>query len=104
MLGQVETRGRKNTHSENKKSESKESDQLSDLESFSKTPFILLKEAFSLRTDDKALARAQAMGAWAMVHGLSALIIEGHNEIPEGLSLRQFLAAAALQTQTLSEN
>ena len=104
MLGQVETRGRKNTHSENKKSESKESDQLSDLESFSKTPFILLKEAFSLRTDDKALARAQAMGAWAMVHGLSALIIEGHIEIPEGLSLRQFLAAAALQTQTLSEN
>jgi len=103
MLGQVETSGRKKTQSSYKKSTSNSTPPMSDLESFSKTPFILLKEAFAMRTSDKALARAQAMGAWSMVHGMSALIIEGHIEVPEGVSLKQFLAAAAFQTEKLTQ-
>lgn len=107
MLGQVETSGRKkkstNTH-KNSTTSTTSAMPLSDLENFSKTPFILLKEAFAMRTNDKALARAQAMGAWSMVHGMSALIIEGHIEVPEGVSLKQFLAAAAFQTEKISQH
>jgi AcrR family transcriptional regulator len=104
MLGQVETSGRKKTQSNSQKNTSKSTPPMSDLENFSKTPFILLKEAFAMRTSDKALARAQAMGAWSMVHGMSALIIEGHIEVPEGVSLKQFLAAAAFQTEKLTQH
>ena len=105
MLGQVETSGRKNSRANTKENtliSTPNKSPLSDLESFSKTPFILLREAFAMRTSDKALARAQAMGAWSMVHGMSALIIEGHIEVPEGVSLKQFLAAAAFQTEKLA--
>lgn len=103
MLGQVETSGRKHLQTEAKKNSEEKINPDSELESFSKTPFVLLKEAFALRTKDKALAKAQAMGAWSMVHGMSALMIEGHIEIPKGVSLKQFLAAAALQTEKLTQ-
>lgn len=105
MLGQVETSGRKNSRvttdtktKTNISTKTKSTAPPSDLESFSKTPFILLKEAFAMRTNNKALARSQAMGAWSMVHGMSALIIEGHIEVPEGVSLKQFLASAAFES------
>lgn len=73
----------------------------SELSYLSKTPFILLKEAFAMRTKDKNLARVQAIGAWSIVHGMSGLIIEGHIHIPEGTDLKQFLSAAALQSKLL---
>jgi len=88
MLGQVETTGRKN-----KKEVSDDAVSSSFLES-SKKPFILLREAFALRGDDKAKVKAQALGAWSMVHGMAALIIEGHIQVPEGTSFKRFLAAA----------
>ena len=97
MLGQVETSGRKNINTNNTNVPPL-STQQSDLENYSKTPFILLKEAFSMLTEDKALAKAQAIGAWSMVHGMSALIIEGHIDVPEEVSLKEFLAAAAFHT------
>jgi hypothetical protein len=34
----------------------------------------------------------RALGAWALVHGIAALILEGHIEIDEGMSTKQFLA------------
>ncbi|MGK0249719.1 MAG: hypothetical protein ACI910_002475, partial [Oleispira sp.] len=32
--------------------------------------------------------------AWSMVHGMAALIIEGHIQVPKGTSFKHFLAAA----------
>lgn len=97
MLGQVETRGRKN------KKESLEHDEsLSETNPLvtnpfigsSQKPFILLHEAFALRGDSEERVKAQALGAWSMVHGMAALIIEGHIQVPPGTSFKQFLAAA----------
>lgn len=89
MLGQVETTGRKN----------KKEDNLKDIPSSSfiassKKPFVLLREAFALRGDNDERVKAQALGAWSMVHGMAALIIEGHIQIPEGISFKRFLASA----------
>lgn len=125
MLGQVETHGRKSptdagsmsftgamptaslfdadkpTSTEKQGATGKPKVASSELSYLSKTPFILLKEAFAMRTKDKNLARVQAIGAWSIVHGMSGLIIEGHIHIPEGTDLKQFLSAAALQSKRL---
>lgn len=58
-------------------------------------PFDLLRDAFAMRVNDPHLARMQALGAWSMVHGLSALLTEGSMQVPEGHTLKQFLAAAS---------
>jgi AcrR family transcriptional regulator len=58
-------------------------------------PFDLLLDAFATKVDDPLIAKAQALGAWSMVHGLSALLTEGRIQIPKGFSLKQFLAAAS---------
>ena len=93
MLGQVETTGRKN-----KKETIVETDNSSAMNSpfieSSKKPFILLREAFALRGDNDEKVKAQALGAWSMVHGMAALIIEGHIQVPEGTSFKHFLASA----------
>jgi AcrR family transcriptional regulator len=88
MLGQVETSGRK-------KKASSEFDISDSFTLNSKRPFVLLREAFALAggSDDKTKARA--LGAWSMVHGMAALMIEGHIRVPEGTSLEQFLLAAS---------
>lgn len=97
MLGQVETTGRKG-----KKVGAIIDDNTSSnihamatpfIES-SKKPFVLLQEAFALRGDSAEKVKAQALGAWSMVHGMAALMIEGHIKIPEGTSFKHFLAAA----------
>ncbi|MFT7457010.1 MAG: AcrR family transcriptional regulator [Marinobacter maritimus] len=97
MLGQVETTGRKTkTEGIDVSADiagSKESVSSPFIES-SKKPFILLREAFALRGDDDDKVKAQALGAWSMVHGMAALIIEGHIQIPKGTSFKHFLAAA----------
>ncbi|WP_394130122.1 TetR/AcrR family transcriptional regulator [Shewanella maritima] len=84
MLGQVDTSGRKaiaqqpvaKTEANNR-------------------PFQLLRHAFALQSNDEQQIKAQAIGAWAMVHGLAALITEQRIQVPAGLSLKQFLAAAS---------
>jgi AcrR family transcriptional regulator len=97
MLGQVETTGRKTkTEGIDVSADiagSKESVSSPFIES-SKKPFILLREAFALRGDDDDKVKVQALGAWSMVHGMAALIIEGHIQIPKGVSFKHFLAAA----------
>ncbi len=93
MLGQVETTGRKSKKNEAVVAESTDVINSPFMES-SKKPFILLREAFALRGDSDERVKAQALGAWSMVHGMAALIIEGHIQVPEGTSFKRFLAAA----------
>ncbi|MFQ3171788.1 MAG: AcrR family transcriptional regulator [Oleispira sp.] len=95
MLGQVETTGRKSKKNDIEANVNVDKDPANRLfiES-SKKPFILLCEAFALRDDDDEKVKAQALGAWSMVHGMAALIIEGHIQVPEGTHFKHFLAAA----------
>ncbi len=95
MLGQFETTGRKTKKDEVSADIAGSNDSVSSpfIES-SKKPFILLREAFALRGDNDDKVKAQALGAWSMVHGMAALIIEGHIQVPKGTSFKHFLAAA----------
>lgn len=95
MLGQVDSQGRRNRKdTSNQPLEPKLS---IEQDASSEGPYALLKNAFARVYDDEIMIKAQAIGAWSIVHGMAALIIEGHIEIPEGTSLKQFLAKAALR-------
>ena len=98
MLGQVETTGRKNKKEESDKQINEEKISADENNNpfigRSKKPFILLYEAFALRGDSDEKVKAQALGAWSMVHGMAALIIEGHIQVPKDTSFKHFLAAA----------
>lgn len=105
MLGQVETTGRKSKKTLSNAVTGSTLVPLVENSPFSgssQKPFILLQEAFALeqcedspsceKMDDSI--KAKALGAWSMVHGMAALIIEGHIQVPEGVSFKHFLAAA----------
>lgn len=62
----------------------------------SRRPYDLLEREFSRLIKDKTLRRIRTQGAWAMVHGMAALIIDGHLSIPKGMSVNAFLAKAAM--------
>ena len=68
-----------------------------ELQQASKEPHALLVQAFERLPQSKRSASIQAQGAWAMVHGLSALITDGHLALPEGMSVKQYLAATSTQ-------
>lgn len=77
-------------------------DSVKDLAEGSKQPYLLLRNAFAKSVSgdsdqDRAQVKASAQGAWAMVHGLSLLIIDGHISIPEGMDTKTYLAMAAVQ-------
>ncbi|BFM15624.1 TetR/AcrR family transcriptional regulator [Maricurvus nonylphenolicus] len=90
MLGQVETRGLKESLSSATLDMTKESITL-------KRPFKMLFKAFEEKISDPELASYQALGAWGMVHGISALLIEGHLSVPKNLDLKSFLAKMTLR-------
>lgn len=90
MLGQVETRGLKESLSAPTLDMSKESITL-------KRPFKMLFKAFEEKLQDPEQASYQALGAWGMVHGISALLIEGHLSVPQGLDLKTFLDKMTLR-------
>jgi len=91
MLGQIETRGRKQVNT-------KLADAISlELEQSSSQAFRLLAAVFEQYLDDPVQIKAQAAGAWAIVHGLAALIIAGHIQVPEQQSLKEFFSAAQLR-------
>tara|TARA_B100001059_G_C17696475_1_gene507738 strand:- start:8 stop:670 length:663 start_codon:yes stop_codon:yes gene_type:complete len=97
MLGQVETTGRKGKKEQTVLDDTTSIEKTSVSSPFiesSKKPFILLCDAFALRGDTEERVKTQALGAWAMVHGMAALIIEGHIQVPEGTSFKHFLMAA----------
>ena len=93
----IETSGRK---SKTKKESNESKEQAAQLASDtfkqnSKKPFVLLREAFAMIGGSDEKIKARALGAWSMVHGMAALMIEGHIRVPEGVSLKQFLSAAS---------
>ncbi len=105
MLGQIENTGRRH-RGESSPSDTHEGLDISferpvlpaELADSSRKPFELLAQAFEQITDDEQQAKAQAVGAWSMVHGMAALLIEGHFSIPNGMSVKEFLAMTAVQT------
>ncbi len=64
------------------------------LESSTQRPFELLQAAFAREGVDPTLVTARAATAWSMVHGMSALIIDGHLQIPEGLTAKELFIMA----------
>ena len=75
-----------------------EADHMSDeLKEASKRPYTLLLNAFGEITEDKQIQHVRAQGAWSIVHGMSAFLIDGHLTIPEGMDIKTFLATASMQ-------
>lgn len=68
-----------------------------ELRDASKRPYVLLVQAFGQLTQDKTTQNVQAQGAWSIVHGMAALMIDGHLTIPDGMDVKAFLAMASLQ-------
>lgn len=60
----------------------------------SSRPFKLLHAAFLSPKTPKKIALARALGAWSVVHGMSALIIDGHPAVPEGMDAVDLFRAA----------
>ena len=107
MLGQVETGGRRTQKTQKEKGSDADIDislsspmVSSELEASSKRTFLLLQEAFAkiYKKNDDMKVKAQALGAWSMVHGMAALIIEGHFSIPDTMTLKEFLSMAVVQS------
>jgi len=90
MLGQVETRGLKESANPVVFNTTKDSVTL-------KRPYLMLKNALEQELKDPQAAKQQALGAWALVHGLSALLIEGHLSLPKDIDLKTFLASVTLR-------
>ncbi len=84
MLGQVEARGLKKVSAESLFSNGNLSQ---------KEPFGLLQEAFASFLKDPNEVKNKALGAWALVHGMAALLIEGYITVPDNMTLKQFLLA-----------
>lgn len=100
MLGQVETSGRRQNSKQKGVNKNLIKPELSlEMETNSKRPFELLHSAFKQIKQKQKNTIAQALGAWSMVHGMAALIIEGHIEIPESMSIKDFLEQAAIQPE-----
>jgi AcrR family transcriptional regulator len=62
----------------------------------SKKPYVLLRDGFARFQKNEQNLKIQAQGAWAMVHGIASLIIEGHIVLDENVTTQQFLATASL--------
>ena len=97
MLGQVENLGRRGAGKvHDGKPVQASLDVSPELQRSSKRPFDLLESAFAQTSRHELKVKAQALGAWSMVHGMAALLIEGHFEIPLGMTTKEFLAMAAV--------
>ncbi|TGM23932.1 TetR/AcrR family transcriptional regulator [Leptospira meyeri] len=59
----------------------------------SQRPFRLLFAAFANEKVSKQIAHARALGAWATVHGIASLAIDGHLVLPEGMDVIQLFKA-----------
>ena len=68
-----------------------------ELKQASKRPHDLLEQAFAELIADKNLRTIRTQGAWSLVHGMAALLIDGHLSVPRGMSIKSFLAKATLQ-------
>lgn len=73
-----------------------------ELKRASKRPHDLLDNEFEKLIQDPLKRQVRTQGAWAMVHGMAALIIDGHMRVPEGMDIKTFLAQATLQSAKMS--
>ena len=55
----------------------------------SQRPFRLLYSAFAAASPNKKTAHTKAVGAWAVVHGIVSLSMDGHLVLPEGVDAVQ---------------
>ena len=103
MLGQVENAGRRHqvsldTTKNTRQDLEKQVPESTELGKSSHRSFDLLAQAFAQIHQSEQMVKAQALGAWSMVHGMAALLIEGHFSIPESMSIKEFLAMATYQS------
>lgn len=68
----------------------------------SERPFRLLYVAFAGERVSKELAHAKALGAWAIVHGIASLAIDGHLVLPEGMDVYQLFKVTVGSSVDLS--
>ncbi len=57
-------------------------------------PYALLESEFARLINDDDLCAIRTQGAWSLVHGMAALIIDGHLTVPKGMPVKTFLAKA----------
>lgn len=89
MLSQADSGGRRN------KPEATANPEISPvLEISSQKPFKILRQAFDNGNAEPKHVTARALSAWSMVHGMSALIIDGHIRVPESMSISEFFSQA----------
>lgn len=68
----------------------------------SERPFRLLYAAFAGERSSKELAHAKALGAWAIVHGIASLAIDGHLVLPAGMDVYQLFKVTVSSSVDLS--
>lgn len=68
-----------------------------ELQTASKRSYSVLVNAFAQICENKDTQKIRAQGAWALVHGIASLLIDGHLTIPNGMSIKSFLATASIQ-------
>ncbi|PJZ44688.1 TetR/AcrR family transcriptional regulator [Leptospira brenneri] len=69
----------------------------------SQRPFRLLYAAFTGEGVSKKLAHARALGAWATVHGIASLAIDGHLVLPKGMDVIQLFKATVSSSVEMGE-
>lgn len=92
MLSQVDTGGRRNKIKTETGQGKADVSPLLGLST--QKPFKILRAAFEKADMDAMHITARALSAWSMVHGMSALIIDGYMSVPEGMSIREFFNMA----------
>ena len=73
-----------------------------ELQTASKRSYSVLVNAFAQICENKDTQKIRAQGAWALVHGIASLLIDGHLTIPSGMSIKSFLATASIQVADLN--
>lgn len=68
-----------------------------ELQTASKRSYSVLVNAFAQICENKETQKVRAQGAWALVHGIASLLIDGHLTIPNGMTIKSFLATASIQ-------
>lgn len=100
MLSQVDPAGRSGRGRRDGQDSRRSQEPSDELKASSSRPFQLLHAAFTGRGTGKKEALARAIGAWSMVHGMAALIIDGHLVLPRGMEVAELLRTAVGRRRT----
>lgn len=91
MLSQVDPGGRVRAGTARKKKAEIIS---AELRASSQRPFQLLYGTFANRRTSRKEAVSRAIGAWSLVHGMAALVIDGHLVVPQGMNVIDIFKAS----------